>query len=246
VAKITALPTVNEVLPRPRLKSGVKNEGTAPIDLRQKTIVLLSEQAALRRGEIRALRWKCIDFNKKLISVEENFVDADGFKEPKRESYGQVPIAKELETVLLDMKTLAKKLRRAEPEDLVIFNTKRGVPVAEVTMRRGYRRTLALIGIEDDSTASKEGRSPKPGSQQARHLVLHSGRHGAATRLAEQMEPRDAARVTRHRSAQAFAGYSDHTTEDLLDRARTALSVTPTQIGVGMQLGTDEEKPIQA
>jgi integrase len=229
VAKIIALPTVETVVPRPRLKDRKKNESPAPIDLRQKAVVLLSELAAMRRGEIRALRWRCVDFEKKLISIEENFVDSDGFKEPKRESYGLVPMAKVLETILTDLKSQAFKLGRAAQEDFVIFNEKRGVPVAEVTMRRGFHRALALIGIEDDSAASREGRPPKPGSQQARRLVLHSGRHGAATRLAEKIGPRDAARVTRHRSAQAFAGYSDHTTEEYLDRAREALNVDSEQ-----------------
>lgn len=229
VAKIIALPTVDSVVPRPRLKHGDKNEGTAPIDLRQKAVVLLSELAAMRRGEIRALRWRSVDLERKLINIEENFIDSDGFKEPKRQSYGLVPIAKDLETALTDLRKIATKLGRAEPEDFVIFNEKRGVPVAEVTMRRGFHRALSLIGIEDDAEASKKGRPPKPGSQQARRLTLHSGRHGAATRLAEKIGPRDAAKITRHRSAQAFAGYSDHTTDELLDRAREALSVVTTK-----------------
>jgi integrase len=226
VAKIAALPTVDEVFPRSRLKDKKKNESPAPIDLRMKAIVLLSELAAMRRGEIRALRWRCVDFEKKLISIEENYTDADGFKAPKRESYGIVPIASELESVLKDLHKKAFNLGWAAPDDLVVFNTRRKVPIADVTMKRGFKRALALIGIPDDAEATKEGRAPKPGSQQARHLVLHSGRHGAATRLAEAIGPRDAARITRHRSAQAFAGYSDHDTDEMLDKAREALSVT--------------------
>jgi integrase len=233
VARITALPTVDEIVPRPRLKDKKKNESPAPIDLRMKAVVLLSELAAMRRGEIRALRWRCVDFEKKLISIEENFTDADGLKAPKRESYGIVPMAKELETVLQKLRKVALSLGRAAPEDFVIYNVERGVPAAEVTLRRGFHRALALIGIEDDNTASKEGRPPKPGSQQARRLVLHSGRHGAATRLAESIGPRDAARITRHRSAQAFMGYSDHDTDEMLDKAREALSVTNKQASTG-------------
>jgi len=230
VAKIVALRTVDSVTPRPRLKGkDNKNEGTAPIDVRMKAVVLLSELAAMRRGEIRALRWSSVDFEKKLISIEENFTDSDGLKAPKRESYGIVPMARELETVLLKLRGVALSLGRAAPEDFVIYNAKRGVPAAEVTLRRGFHRALALIGIEDDSTASKEGRPPKSGSQQARRLVLHSGRHGAATRLAEAIGPRDAARITRHRSPQAFAGYSNHDTDEMLDKAREALSVTTPQ-----------------
>jgi len=93
-------------------------------------------------------------------------------------------------------------------------------------MLYGFHRALALIGIEDDSGAKKEKRSPHPGSQQARHLVLHSGRHGAATRLAEAIGERNAAKITRHKSSQAFMGYADHDTDESLELARKALSVT--------------------
>ncbi len=86
VAKVVALPTVEEIVPRPRLKGGLKHESTTPIDLRMKAIVLLSELAAMRPGEIRALRWRCVDFDKKLISIEENYTYLDNFKAPKRES----------------------------------------------------------------------------------------------------------------------------------------------------------------
>jgi integrase len=233
VAKIVALPTVDEVVPRPRLKGGQKNKSAAPIDLRMKAIVLLSELAAMRRGEIRALRWRCVDFGKRLITIEENYTDLDGFKPPKRESSGVVPMTPELKTVLQDLHKKAFSLGRAAPEDLVVFNVKREEPIADVTMKRGFKRALALIGIEDDADAAKEGRSPRLGSQQARHLVLHSGRHGAATRLAESIGPRDAARITRHRSAQAFMGYSDHDTDEMLDKAREALSVTSKSASTG-------------
>ena len=167
VARIVALPTVDEIVPRPRLKGGLKNENTPPIDLRMKAVVLLSELAAMRRGEIRALRWRCVDFDKRLLSIEENYIDLDGFKAPKRESSGIVPMTAELKTVLQDLHKKAFSLGRAAPEDLVIFNVKRQVPIADVTMKRGFKRALALVGIKDDADAAKEGRPPKPGSQQA-------------------------------------------------------------------------------
>jgi len=181
IAALIALPVDDFMKPRPRLKGGDTNKGTAPIDLRMKAIVLLSELAALRRGEIRALRWRHVDLENNLISIEENFVRGDGFKAPKRGSTGVVPVTADLHDLLKDLKKLAKSIGRDRQEDFVIFNLDEDTPVAEVTMKRSYRRALALIGIEDDSKASKEHREPHPGSQQARHLVLHSGRHGAAT-----------------------------------------------------------------
>jgi integrase len=229
VAKIVKLPVPDVMKARPRLKDGKKNEGPIPIDIRMKAVVLLSELAAMRRGEIRALRWRSVDFNEKRIAVVENYVYLDGIKTPKRESFGVIPMADELADVLLKLKKVASKFTFDNDDDFVIFNTRRGVPVAESTIKRGFHRTLVLIGIEDDSKAQAEKRPPHTGSQQARHLVLHSGRHGAATRLAEDIGPRNAAKITRHKSPQAFMGYADHDTEEIFEKARKALTVTDTK-----------------
>jgi integrase len=207
------------------LKDGKKNEGTPPIDIRMKAVVLLSELAAMRRGEIRALRWQSVNFESKCIEVVENYVELDGLKKPKLDSTGIIPMADELVNVLTELRQVASSIKFDNDTDFVIFNTRRGVPVAESTIKRGFHRVLALIGIEDDSTATKEERPPRPGSQQARHLVLHSGRHGAATRLAEVIGPRNAAKITRHKSPQAFMGYADHDTAEAFEKARKALSV---------------------
>ncbi len=110
-----------------------------------KAIVLFSELAAMRRGEIRALRWRRVGFEKKLLSIGENYTDAGGFKAPKRESYGVVPITPELETALKDLHTKAFGIGWAAAHDLVVFDTKRKVPIADVTMKRGYKRALDLL-----------------------------------------------------------------------------------------------------
>jgi integrase len=149
----------------------------------------------------------------------------DGFKNPKQDSIGIILMTDGLRTILLELKKVSSFLGFDQDDDFVIFNTRRGVPVAESTILRGFHRALALIGIEDDSEFKKENRPPHPGSQRARHLVLHSGRHGAATRLAEAIGERNAAKITRHKSPQAFMGYADHDTVETLERARKALSV---------------------
>jgi len=135
-------------------------------------------------------------------------------------------MADELCTVLLELKKVSELFHFNHDDDFVIFNTRRGVPVAESTIFRGFHRALALIGIEDDFMAKKEKREPHPGSQQARHLVLHSGRHGAATRLAEAIGHQNAAKITRHKNPQTFMGYADHDTNENMEKARKALSVT--------------------
>ena len=229
VAKLVELPVMDMVKPRPRLKGGKKNEGTSPIDIRMKAVVLLSELAGMRRGEIRALRWRNVDFDNHRIAVVENFVAVDGFKKPKLGSSGTIVLADDLATVLRELKRVASIINFDNGNDFVVFNTRRGVPVAESTIRRGYCRALALIGIEDDVKAKEENRPPYPGSQQARHLSLHSGRHGVATRLAEVIGPQNAAKITRHRSPQAFMGYADHDTDEALEKARKALNVLGTK-----------------
>ena len=138
-------------------------------------------------------------------------------------------MADDLAAVLLELKRVASTLHFDNNDDFVIFNTRHGVPVTESIIKRGYRRALALIGIENDSKAKEEDRLPHHGSQQARHLVLHSGRHGAATRLAEDIGPRNAAKITRHKSPQAFMGYADHDTDETFEKARKALNVVDTR-----------------
>ena len=225
VAQLINLPVLDIMKPRPRLKDGKKNEGPIPIDIRMKAIVLLSELAAMRRGEIRALRWRNVDFINKRIAVVENYVYLDGIKKPKQDSSGIVPMTDDLCSVLSELKRVSSLLGFDRDDDFVIYNTSHNIPVSESTILRGFHRALALIGIEDDFTAKKEERQPRPGSQQSRHLVLHSGRHGAATRLSETIGRENAAKITRHKSTQAFMGYDDHETTETLEKARKALSV---------------------
>jgi hypothetical protein len=61
----------------------------------------------------------------------------------------------ELKTVLQDLHKKAFSLGRAAPEDLVVFDVKREEPIADVTMKRGFKR--ALIGIENDADAACAG-----------------------------------------------------------------------------------------
>jgi integrase len=199
-----------DIKPRARLKGGQKNEGPAPIDLRMKTAILLSELAGLRRGEIRGLRWRAVDLENRVIHVEENIVPNDAPKGPKGGSAGTVPISDDLLAVLEDLRVTAFKLGRFQPEEYVIFNLEPGVPVAEVTIKRGFERALALIGIDE-------------AARKSRHLTLHSGRHFFATRLADEIGPRAAARLTRHRSAAAFDRYAAHDSPEALERARDAM-----------------------
>ena len=186
-----------------------------------KAIVLLSELAAMRRGEIRALRWRCVDFDKRLITIEENYTDLDGFKPPKRESSGVVPMTSELKTVLQDLHKKAFSLGRAAPEDLVVFNVKREEPIADVTMKRGFKRAPRPHRHRGRRRRRGQGRANAQGPAASRlgTSFFIPGDMARPRALAESIGPRDAARITRHRSAPSLSwGYSDHDTDEMLDK----------------------------
>ena len=90
------------------------------LDVRQKAAILLALFAGLRRGEIRGLRWGDIDLKTKQIDVQHNFVRFDGDKAPKKDSTGVLPLAPEIETILVDLQTLRDKLGYNKPEDFVL------------------------------------------------------------------------------------------------------------------------------
>ncbi|PKL75094.1 MAG: hypothetical protein CVV27_17140 [Candidatus Melainabacteria bacterium HGW-Melainabacteria-1] len=236
VAAIIALDVVDTVTPRPRLRKGKKHTTPGAVDLRVKVGVLLAHLAAMRAGEIRGLKWASIDFENKRIQIERNYVEGDGEKAPKRDSSGGVPLAEPLLEPLKALRALAFKLGKYNVNEYVLFgiNTKpkkdeqahkpaHGKPISIKALEAGYARTLEWIGIENDSKAKKEGRPPHPGSQQARHLTLHGGRHFAASLLADEIGPALARKITRHRSVAAFKGYADHESIEAMDAAREAL-----------------------
>lgn len=123
--------------------------------------LLLAALAGLRRGEIRALRWQYVDFDSGLIHVEENYVEIDGMKEPKAGSRRTIMLHPALDGVLRE---LAKVSPYTEPDDFVIPQIERGVPVADVTIRRGLHKALADIGIDEQT-------------RKARKISLHALRH---------------------------------------------------------------------
>jgi integrase len=55
-------------------------------DIRQKAAIILGFSCGLRRGEIRALRWKHVNLDKHILTVSENYTDEDGMREPKSQA----------------------------------------------------------------------------------------------------------------------------------------------------------------
>ncbi len=223
---IIALEVQDIMQPRPRLKNDRKNDGPAPIDLRVKVGILLGHLCAMRAGEIRGLCWRSVDFENRRIAITDNYVEIDGRKSPKADSFGFAPMPDPVYKALIELRKVSFTLGFYGPDNYVLFNVrKNGLPIALSTLEDGFARACALIGIPDDRNFKKEGREPHPESRQGRHLVFHSGRHLAASLLADTVGPEIAKKITRHRTIAAFEGYASHQTKEDLDQARRVLNI---------------------
>lgn len=144
---------------------------------KQDTIILTALFTGMRLGELLALRWKCIDLENRIISVEQSYnrtkvYDDDGdykttdlFKDPKSKSgIRKIPIPNFL-TKELKKHKLASKY--SDDNDLV-FCTATGNVYSASNIRRIHRSILKKANL--------------------RHVKLHALRHTYATRLLEAGE----------------------------------------------------------
>jgi integrase len=177
-------------------------------DLRQKAALVLGFSCGLRRGEIRALRWKHVDFDTNTIRVSENFTDDDGKVKPKAGSSRIVPIF----GIILDIFDELKRTSPygAEPDDFVLPNVERDKPLAAITIKRGFERIMDAIGID------KEARDK-------RNLSFHSMRHSFVTRAREAgLSDFVVAALSGHKTTQMMEHYS-HQTFAAVESARGSL-----------------------
>jgi integrase len=100
--------------------------------------------AGLRRGEIRALRWCDIDFEKGLICVERGWDPIEGPIEPKsRAGKRRVPLAKPLRVYLA-----AHRLRSEDDENDLVFRGRGGKPLAPDALIERGREAWKEAGLD--------------------------------------------------------------------------------------------------
>ena len=177
-------------------------------DIRQKAAIVLGFSCGLRRGEIRALRWRHIDFDSNVIRVTENYTDDDGMKEPKAGSYRLIPIF----GTVLDILTELKRTNPygGEQEDFVFPNVLRDKPLAAITLKRGFERIMDAIGIDKNARAKRK-------------LSFHSMRHSFVTRAREAgLSDFIVAALSGHKTSQMTEHYS-HQTMTAVESARGSL-----------------------
>ncbi len=169
---------------------------------RDKVILLLAALAGMRRGEIRALQWRDVDFESGEIRIRRNYTDEDGIKTPKKGSAGRVAIYALLDSALCDLRAVSPWIG---PKDFVVPNIRnRTAPAPIATIRRAFTRTLDAIGIDETQRAD-------------RRLMLHGLRHTFTSMHRLALNDYAAQRLSRHKTKRMMEHYSDH--ESAIDLA---------------------------
>ena len=147
-----------------------------------KSMVLIAVLTGLRRGELFALRWSAVEFERKLIHVRESVYDGH-FSSPKtRSSLRKIPMSEALEEVFLRLKG-----KSAASENLV-FASRKGTPLRpENVLKRIIHTACVRLGL------------PKVG--------WHDLRHTSATLLHQHEPLRVAQAILGHSDLQTTLGY---------------------------------------
>lgn len=125
----------------------------------------------MRQGEILGLRWKDIDFKKKIISINQTVVRyGTEIKQGAKTKSGvrTISIPNQLIEILLEQQKKSDDLKKElgtdfSDKDLVIFNLRNGGVVFPVNLSNSYRRDVKASGLP--------------------HIPFHGMRHTHATML---------------------------------------------------------------
>ena len=148
-----------------------------------KSMVLIAVLTGLRRGELFALRWGAIDFERKLIVVRESVYEGQ-FGTPKtRSSVRKIAMGEALEAIFL-----AQREMNASANDLVFASQKGTTLRPENILKRIIHPTCERLGL------------PKVG--------WHDLRHTSATLLHEHEPLRVAQAILGHSDLQTTLGYT--------------------------------------
>jgi integrase len=129
-------------------------------DYRSRLVMLLGSYCGLRRGEMRGLQWG--DIADGIITVQHNFLDKVGVKQPKCNSTRKVPVTADIQKVL----DIARKNAFSTSPENYIFESPLtpGIPLSNNFFRESVTKELKNIGITADQ-------------QRERFLTCHSLRH---------------------------------------------------------------------
>ncbi len=191
-------------------------------DNRSELIALTCIITGLRMGEVIALTWEDIDFNKLMISInkaitiyknrddlgDKNYLKA--IKDPKtKHSKRSVPITKELAVLLKKHKNKMNEenlaLGRSSKEFNIVFQTKNGTHHNQSNVTRTWNRILERADVE--------------------HVGFHGIRHSYTTRLMElNLNPKIVQEFLGHSTLSTTLNIYSHLTKDMIDSSRDTIA----------------------
>ncbi len=180
---------------------------------RLEALYVVALHTGLRRGELLALRWNDVDFEKSTLRVDESLDQHGAFHAPKREesrrTVGLTPVAL---TALKAHRSrqLEERLKvgeRWEDNGLVFPNTV-GKPMNPSNLyRREFQPLLSKASLGDED------------------FTFHSLRHTFATTLAERgVHPATAQKLLGHKDIRMTLAIYTHATGGMQDAALEAIS----------------------
>jgi integrase len=137
--------------------------------------------AGLRRGELRALRWKHIDLEARVIHVSRGWDAIEGEQDTKSAAgKRKVPILDPLATALI-----AHKARTGRADDALVFGRTATDPFNPETVRRNALAAWAWKEVPnpDYPDAGKKTIHVKARRDALRPITLHEARHTCASLL---------------------------------------------------------------
>ena len=176
--------------------------------------VQLSLLVGMRRGELRGLRWGDINKETRILTIQNNFIDAEGDKPCKWRAEGDEPRSVFLpDRIIPALDALYTQSPLKEDSDYVLYYTdgknilnnkidtakilaNRNRPCSTQVLQRGFIHLLRYIGITDID-------------RQKRRLTLHACRSTAATMLRDAGIPDGSIMVMfGWKSTRVLEGYS--------------------------------------
>jgi integrase len=114
-------------------------------ELLDRALFLVAAMTGLRLGELRALRWRDVDWAAQRIRVRRNYVRGTYGTPKSRRSSRSVPLADEPAGALDRLYTVS---RLQGDDDLVFGEPDTGEPLRDRALARRYRRALKAAGLD--------------------------------------------------------------------------------------------------
>jgi integrase len=138
------------------------------LEPRDRPLWACAAYAGLRRGELRALRWRHVDLTANVISVEAGWDDCEGEIDPKSsKGRRRVPMAGMLRLYLLE-----HGMRGGRDADAFVFGSN-GRPFIPASVRKRALTTWNKANAKRKEEAERQGQEP----QLLRPIGLHELRH---------------------------------------------------------------------